>query len=62
MIPAKQGNLKSLERLIKEMIKNKKEFLADPILDPIHYGFAKSVDRYVKLRKKFPYIKILMGF
>ena len=61
LIPAKQGNLKSLERLIKEMIKNKKEFLADPILDPIHYGFAKSVDRYIKLRKKFPNIKILMG-
>ena len=61
LIPAKQGNLKSLERLIKEMIKNKKEFLADPILVPIRYGFAKSVDRYIKLRKKFPNIQILMG-
>ena len=26
LIPSKQGNLKSLERLIQEMIKNKKDF------------------------------------
>ena len=61
LIPAKQGNLKSLERIVEIMIKNKKDFFADPILDPIHYGFARSIDRYIKLRKKFPKIKILMG-
>jgi dihydropteroate synthase-like protein len=61
LIPAKQGSLKSLERIVEIMIKNKKDFFADPILDPIHYGFARSIDRYIKLRKKFPKIKILMG-
>ena len=61
LIPAKQGNVKSLERVIKLMIKNRRDFFADPILDPIHYGFAKSIDRYIKLRKRFPKIKIFMG-
>ena len=59
LIPAKQGNLKSLERIVEIMIKNKKEFFADPILDPIHYGFARSINRYIKLRKKFPKLKFL---
>ena len=61
LIPAKQGQLKSLERIINIMKKKKQDFIADPILDPIHYGFARSIDRYIKLRKKFPDIKILMG-
>ena len=37
------------------------DFFADPILDPIHYGFAESIQRYIKLRKSFPNIKIFMG-
>jgi len=61
LIPSAQGDLKSLERIIKVFIKNKKDFLADPILDPIHYGFSESLIRYVNLRKKFPSIKMFMG-
>jgi len=61
LIPTDPGDLGSLERLIKVMQKNKRDFLADPILDPIHYGFSASIMRYIKLRKKFPKIKILMG-
>ena len=61
MIPSKHGDLKSLERLIKIAQEKRIDFFADPILDPIHYGFADSVQRYVKLRKKYPEIKIFMG-
>ena len=61
LIPSCQGDLKSLERLIKKFLKNKKDFFADPILDPIHYGFTESLTRYVNIRKKFPSIKLFMG-
>ena len=61
IIPAKEGDLKSLERIIKVLIERKKDFYADPILDPIHYGFASSLDRFIKLRKRYPNIKIFMG-
>ena len=61
IIPAKEGDLKSLEKIIKVMIERKKDFYADPILDPIHYGFASSLDRFIKLRKRYPNIKIFMG-
>ena len=39
----------------------KRDFFADPILDPIHYGFSDSIMRYIKIRKKYPEIKIFMG-
>ena len=32
LIPSEQGNLKSLERIILEMLKRNKDFIADPIL------------------------------
>jgi dihydropteroate synthase-like protein len=36
-------------------------FYADPILDPIHHGFAASIARYVELRRRRPEVPILMG-
>ena len=51
IIPSKPGDFKSLERLIKIAKEKKIDFFADPILDPIHYGFADSIERYIKLRK-----------
>ena len=61
LIPSAPGDYKSLERVIKKTKDNKIDFFADPILDPIHYGFANSIMRYIKLRKDFPGIKVFMG-
>ena len=61
LIPAKPGNMASLYRAIELCLKKGKPFLADPILDPIHFGLADSIVRYHKLRKKYPNIAILMG-
>ncbi len=61
LIPAKQGDIESLERVINSFLIKKKKFLADPILDPIHYGFVESLNRYRKIRQKYPKIDILMG-
>jgi dihydropteroate synthase-like protein len=35
--------------------------LLDPVLDPIHFGFAASVARYVELRRRLPHAEMLMG-
>lgn len=61
LIPSQPGDLKSLERIIRKTQSMNRDFLADPILDPIHYGFVDSIVRYKKLRSMFPDIKILMG-
>ena len=61
LIPSTPGDMKSLEKAIEKILKINRDFYADPILDPIHYGFSNSIVRYYDLRKKFPDIKILMG-
>lgn len=61
LIPAKPHSLPSLYRAIDLCIKNGKSFIADAILDPIHFGLTDSIVRYQKLRKKYPDIQIMMG-
>ncbi|HWU65716.1 MAG TPA: DUF6513 domain-containing protein [Methylophilus sp.] len=61
LIPAKPGSLASLQRAIEHCLKRGKAFIADPILDPIHFGLTDSIVRYHKLRKKYPDIAIMMG-
>ncbi len=61
LIPSKPGNMASLYRSIEHCLKHNKPFLADAILDPIHFGLTESIVRYHKLRKKYPTIPIMMG-
>lgn len=61
LIPAKPHSLPSLYRAIEACLKADKPFIADPILDPIHFGLTNSIVRYQKLRKKYPDIQIMMG-
>jgi dihydropteroate synthase-like protein len=61
LVSAGAADLASLDRVIDIMIAKGKPFYADPILDPIHYGFAASVARYVDLRTRRPDVPILMG-
>ena len=60
LIP-KDGNMESLYSCIEKCKKMKRTFIADPILDPIHYGFTKSLLRYNELRTKYPDVDIMMG-
>ena len=61
LVSAGAADMDSLDRAIDMMIAKGKPYYADPILDPIHYGFAASVARYIDLRKRRPDIPILMG-
>ncbi len=36
-------------------------YIADPVLDPIGFGAAESIARYVRLRQKFPDARIMAG-
>jgi len=61
LIPATPGNFASLLRAIEHCLQHGRRFIADPILDPIHFGLTDSIVRYHKLRKKYPEITIMMG-
>ncbi len=61
LIPAKPGNMASLYRAINKCLKKNQPFIADAILDPIHFGLTDSIVRYHTLRKKYPDIQVMMG-
>ena len=60
LIPT-DNNMKNFYKLIDRAIADKLTFIADPILDPISYGFTKSIERYIYLREKYPDIHIMIG-
>ena len=61
LIPSTPSNMESLYRAIEIMDKTGRDYLADPIIEPIHFGFTESLVRYRDLRGNFPRVKILMG-
>jgi dihydropteroate synthase len=61
LIPENHGDMESLYRTIEIFTDKGRPFYADPILDPIHFGFTESVIRYHQLRQNCPDINIMMG-
>lgn len=61
LIPQKSSHMTSLYRAIEQMQAWGKPFIADPILEPIPFGFTESIQRYQRLRKRYPEISIMMG-
>ena len=61
LVPSKPGSLRSLLQAMERMDAKGRRYLADPVLDPIHFGFTESIVRYRELRRKRPDAQILMG-
>ncbi|MGH8756733.1 MAG: DUF6513 domain-containing protein, partial [Burkholderiales bacterium] len=61
LIPQQSGDLASLERAMEKMARSNRRFIADPVLDPIHFGFTDSLVRYHELRRRHPETEIMMG-
>ena len=61
LIPARHGELDGLVQACEGLLRAGRPFLADPILDPIHFGFTASIVRYHELRRRLPEVELLMG-
>ncbi|MDQ0995295.1 dihydropteroate synthase-like protein [Phyllobacterium ifriqiyense] len=61
LIPADAGDLDSLGRAITAAQAAKISFIADPVLDPIHFGFSTSIGRFLEARRRWPTIPMMMG-
>lgn len=61
LVPREPADVASLDAAIEVMTKRGRPFLADPILDPIPFGLAASIARYVSLRERYPDVPIMMG-
>ncbi|MEF3365270.1 DUF6513 domain-containing protein [Methylocystis sp. 9N] len=61
LTPRPHGDLDSLRRAAQIARERGIGAILDPILDPIHFGFAASIARYVALRELEPNAEIMMG-
>jgi dihydropteroate synthase-like protein len=61
LIPSNPGDLDSLGRAIDAAQAANIAFIADPVLDPIHFGFSISLGRFLEARRRWPDIPMMMG-
>ena len=60
-IPDEPADLPSLDRTINTLAGHNVPFRIDPIIEPIGFGFARSIGRYLDIRKRYPEIPMMMG-
>ncbi|HWM30843.1 MAG TPA: DUF6513 domain-containing protein [Methyloceanibacter sp.] len=61
LIPKDHGDMDSLYRAMDALDAKGRKYLADPVLDPINFGFMRSLERYARLRRERPEVEMLMG-
>ncbi len=61
LVPATHGDVPSLLRAAEAADKRGIRSILDPILDPIHFGFMASLQRYGDVRRALPEAEMLMG-
>ena len=61
VVPDPGGGLESLERSMGRLEAWGVPYIADPVLEPIGLGFARSLGEFIALRQRHPRAEILMG-
>ncbi|MGH8473869.1 MAG: DUF6513 domain-containing protein, partial [Gammaproteobacteria bacterium] len=61
LISAVPSEIETLYRNMEAMEKKGRAYYADPILEPIHFGFTDSLLRYHALRVRYPEAPMMMG-
>jgi dihydropteroate synthase-like protein len=61
LIPTTPGDLADLLAAMEWMERRGKPYLADPVLEPLPFGFTASLLRYHELRRRAPQARLLMG-
>jgi len=61
LIPKEHGDMASLYRAMDALDAKGRAYLVDPVLDPINFGFMRSLERYAEVRRERPDAEILMG-
>jgi dihydropteroate synthase len=60
-IPDQAGTLDGLDQTIEFLARHDVPFRIDPILEPIGFGFAASLGRFLEVRRRYPGSEMLMG-
>ena len=61
VIPDRAGSVEGLEETGRYLRENGVAYRFDPVLDPIGFGFAASLGRYMEVRAAFPDVPLMMG-
>ena len=60
-VPEPGGGLETLDPIVEKLETWGVGYLVDPILEPIGFGFTRSIERYAGARRRFPTVPMLMG-
>jgi len=61
VVPDSGGGMESLESNIKRLEDAGVDYVVDPVLDPINFGFVDSLRRYHLVRQRYPDREVMMG-
>ena len=61
VIPDDPGTLAGLDESVEKLETWGVPYRIDPIIEPIGFGFARSLGRYLTVRERYPDAEILMG-
>jgi dihydropteroate synthase-like protein len=60
-VPDVPATLEGLDATVDRLQADGVPFRIDPVLEPIGFGFAKSLGRYLEVRRRYPEVEMLMG-
>src|SRR5262249_16812136 len=60
-IPDTTATLAGLDATIERLVATGVPFRIDPVLEPIGFGFAASLGRYLEVRRSYPQAEMMMG-
>ena len=61
VVPDEPGSLEGLDATIEYLSRQGVKFRIDPILEPIGFGFARSLGRYLEVRRRYPEAEMTHG-
>jgi dihydropteroate synthase-like protein len=61
VVPDDPRSLAGLDDTVETLATNGVRLRIDPVLEPIGFGFAQSLDRYLQVRERYPDAEMMMG-
>jgi dihydropteroate synthase len=61
VVPDLGSGIDTLEPSLEKLARCGVDYLIDPILEPIGFGFMASLERYAEVRRRYPAADMLMG-
>ncbi|HXG12185.1 MAG TPA: DUF6513 domain-containing protein [Gemmataceae bacterium] len=61
VVPDVPAGLQGLDDTVNELERRGVPFRIDPVIEPIGFGFAASLGRYLEVRRRYPEAEMLMG-